>query len=149
MRLFIAFLLSLCLWFTAAHAVGTDLCDALGEGVNDGLTAALSTHGDHLGHHVHDHEHPPALDDPSSPADPAAQAVHLDHCHPHQCFTSVLPGRLSWPALAGPQVLPAGPTEPSEHAAPFTPRTPAQSHACLNRRDVSPCFPCSAPRLGP
>ena len=111
MRLFIAFLLSLCLSFTAAHAVGTDLCDALGEGVNDGLTAALSTHGDHLGHHVHDHEHPPALDDPSSPADPAAQAVHLDHCHPHQCFTSVLPGRLSWPALAGPQVVPAGPAD--------------------------------------
>jgi hypothetical protein len=111
MRLLAAFFLSLCLAFNATYAAGNDVCDALGEGPSEGLTALLSGHGDHFGHHIHAHDEAPAIGDPSSPADPSASAAHADHCHPHQCFTSLLSGEMPLPSLAGPQVLPIGPND--------------------------------------
>jgi hypothetical protein len=110
MRLLTAFFLSLCLAFNATYAAGNDVCDALGEGTSEGLAALLSVHGQHFGHHVHAHDDAPAVNDQASPADPTVAAAHSDHCHPHQCFTSVLPGELHLPSLIGPQVLPLGPT---------------------------------------
>lgn len=109
MRLLIAFFLSLCLAFNAAYAAGTDMCDALEVGVDIGLTAEQSGHGQHLGHHIHDHAS--AVSDPTSPDDPTTPAAHADHCHPHQCFTSVLPGEIPFSSLTGPQVLPIGPAD--------------------------------------
>ena len=106
MRLLIAFFLSLCLAFNATYAAGTDVCDALEDKLGVGLTAVQSGHEQHLGHH--DHDHASVVSDKSSPNDPTTQAAHADHCHPHQCFTSVLPGEIPFPSVTGPQVLPIG-----------------------------------------
>lgn len=105
MRLLIAFFFSLCLVLNAAYAAGTDVCDALEAGGNASVSG-LSEHGGHLGHHVHDHEPAPDTDAKSGPADSGVQPFHGDHCHPHQCFTSVLPGQLTMPGPAGRDLLP-------------------------------------------
>jgi hypothetical protein len=106
MRLLVTFFLSLCVAFNAAYAAGTDMCDALEVGVD----IAQSGHGQHLGHH--DHDHASEVSDPTSPDDPTTPAAHADHCHPHQCFTSVLPGEIPFSSQTGPQVLSIGPNDP-------------------------------------
>lgn len=111
MRFLLAFFLSLCLSFNAAYAAGSDVCDALDAGTSESSVAPNSEHGEHFGHHLHDHQHTPDADAKSAPADPAAQTAHADHCHPHQCFTSVIPGEVTLPTLAGHQLLPVGPRD--------------------------------------
>jgi len=111
MRLLFAFFLSLCLALNAAYAAGSDVCDVLGDEVSEGLTTALSGHGEHFGHHDHEHAPAPAVGDPLSQVDPTLEAAHVDHCHPHLCFTSVLPGEMALPSLAGPPVLTSGPND--------------------------------------
>lgn len=111
MRLLITFFLSLCLTFNAAYAVGGDVCDALEKVPSEGVNAVLSEHGKHFGHHIHDHDHVQASSDKSAPADPTAQSAHADHCHPHQCFTSVIPGEVALSSLSGRQLLPSGPDD--------------------------------------
>lgn len=113
MRLLISILISLCLSLNAAYALGTDVCDALGHDLNKGVAADLSGHGNHFGHHSHDHEHEhaPVSGDSSSPAEPGTQAAHVDHCHPHPCFSSVLPGEMLLPSQPESQVMAIRPND--------------------------------------
>lgn len=108
MRFLLAFFLSLCLSLNAAYAAGSDVCDALDAGTRESASAMPLEHGEHFGHHLHDDEHAPNADAKSAPADPAAQTAHADHCHPHQCFTSVIPDEVTMPTVAGRQLLPVG-----------------------------------------
>lgn len=105
MRSLVAFVFSLCLVLNAVNAAAVDVCDALKAGDNAEVSVS-STHDGHLGHHVHDHASTPDTDAKSGPAGSDTQPFHGDHCHPHQCFTMVVPGQLTMPAPTGRQLLP-------------------------------------------
>lgn len=101
MRFLLVFILSLCLSLNAAYAAGSEVCDVFETEPSE--VVLTSAHEQHFGHHLHDHQHTPDAD-----ADPAAQkTVHADHCHPHQCFTSVLSGVLRLPTALGRHIPPA------------------------------------------
>lgn len=111
MRFLVTFVLSLCLSSNAAFAIGTDLCDALAGSAGDAMHAAAPAHGEHFGHHEHAHDHALSIDEKSSPDDSSAQLAHSDHCHPHQCFTSVTPSNEALPTVTGTQQLSLGPVD--------------------------------------
>lgn len=106
MRTLLAIFLSIMLSFNAASAALTDVCDVLESVIASDSVA--SGHGAHLGHHMHDHEHAPIAD--SSP-EKSPQTAHVDHSHPHQCFSSVLPDELALPTLSGAQLCPVAPDD--------------------------------------
>lgn len=109
MRTLLAIFLSIMLSFNAAYAALTDVCDVL-ENVT-ASDAAASGHGTHLGHHTHDHEHPQTADSSDGSPEQSPQTAHVDHSHPHQCFSSVLPDELALPPLSGAQLCPVAPDD--------------------------------------
>lgn len=99
MRTLLAIFLSIMLSFNAAYAATTDMCDVLDAVAIDNVVT--SEHDAHFGHHTHDHDHVIAVDSEAGTADPFAKTVHVDHCHAHQCFTSLLVDEFSLPHLIG------------------------------------------------
>ncbi|MDH4283694.1 MAG: hypothetical protein OEV35_00085 [Gallionellaceae bacterium] len=73
------------------------------------MHAIVSTHEEHIGHHVHNHDHALAVDNNLSPADQTESNTHSDHCHTHQCFTSVISDEVTLPSLVGMYLPPIGP----------------------------------------
>jgi hypothetical protein len=106
MRFLLAFFLSLFMTFNATYAAVTDICDF--SATDRGHASVIaSASADHFGHHDHDDDH---ASDPSAnhnPSDTDTSLSHGDHCHPHQCFTSVLPDTLKLPPALGRYPSPA------------------------------------------
>ena len=105
MRFLLAFFLSLCLTFNAAYAAVTDICD-LAETGQGHANVVASTAADHFGHHDHDDDHASDTSAKHNPSDTDTSVPHGDHCHPHQCFTSVLPEALNLPTALGRHLSP-------------------------------------------
>lgn len=118
MRLLFAFFLSLFLSVNAVYAAATDICDMVEHGSSHNGGAARSAAPDHFGHHSHDHAPAAVSDSEQGAPDQGSQSAHADLCHPHQCFTSVLPGQVSLPAVQGDSLLPLGPNDPFVSLAP-------------------------------
>lgn len=109
MRTLLAIFLSIMLSFNAANAALTDVCDVL-ESVTVSDAVALG-HDTHLGHHAHDHEHPQTADSSNGGPEQSPQTAHVDHSHPHQCFSSMLPDELALPPLSGAQLCTVAPDD--------------------------------------
>lgn len=107
MRLLLAFFLSLCLSLNAAYAAATDICDLteMGRGHSAMIASEIP---DHFGHHEHNDNHTSIADGKLNPSDTDTSLPHGDHCHPHQCFTSVPPETAKLPTPHGRQLPPVG-----------------------------------------